>query len=151
MKKFLCLLVALLFIGSFVLAESIDLSSMTDDELTRLKEKIADEIERRNSNASSIRPWYDFGLGQYLPSFADATGNTSTKQGISWNNETSFAEQFEGASENDFKVYCEALEEWGYNKNKSTTWASYEASNSDGIKVSLYIISDQITLQADKR
>lgn len=151
MKKLLCLLVALLFAGSVALSEAVDLSSMTDVELLNLKKMISSEIERRNSNSHSVGPWYDFGLGEYLPSFADATGNTSTKKGISWNNEKSFAEQFEGASEDDFKAYCKALEEWGFNIDKSTTWSSYEASNADGVKVNLYIISDQITLQADQR
>lgn len=151
MKKFLCLLVAILLVGSIVLAETIDLSAMTDDELLALKESVANEIEARSSKANSAIPWYDYGIGQYLPSFADVTGNTSIKPGISWNNDKSFAEQFEGATEDDFKAYCEALDKWGYNINKSTTWASYEASNTNGIKVNLYIIGDQITFKADQR
>ena len=47
MKKILCLLVALLLIGSLGLAEAIDLSSMTDEELLALKEQVNQAISDR--------------------------------------------------------------------------------------------------------
>lgn len=47
MKKFLCLLVALLLIGSIALAESIDLSAMTDDDLLALKDQVNQTLSDR--------------------------------------------------------------------------------------------------------
>ena len=47
MKKVLYLLVALLLIGSIALAEAIDLSSMTDDELLTLKDQVSQAISDR--------------------------------------------------------------------------------------------------------
>ncbi len=47
MKKFLCLLVALFLAGSIALAESIDLSSMTDDELLILEDQVSQEVSDR--------------------------------------------------------------------------------------------------------
>lgn len=47
MKKFLCLLVALVLVGSIALAEAIDLSSMTDDELLALKDQVNQTITDR--------------------------------------------------------------------------------------------------------
>ena len=47
MKKFLCLLVALVLIGSIALAEAIDLSSMTDDDLLALKEQVIQAVSDR--------------------------------------------------------------------------------------------------------
>lgn len=47
MKKFLCLLAALLLIGSIALAEAIDLSSMTDDELLALKDQVSQAVSDR--------------------------------------------------------------------------------------------------------
>lgn len=47
MKKVLCLIVALLLAGSFALSETIDLSSMTDDELLTLKVLLDQTISDR--------------------------------------------------------------------------------------------------------
>lgn len=47
MKKFLCLLVALVLVGSIALAEVIDLSSMTDDDLLVLKEQVIQAVSER--------------------------------------------------------------------------------------------------------
>lgn len=47
MKRFLCLLVTLLLVGSFGLAEAIDLSSMTDEELLALKEQVNQAVSDR--------------------------------------------------------------------------------------------------------
>lgn len=47
MKKILCLLVALLLVGSLGLAEALDLSSMTDEELLALKEQVNQAISDR--------------------------------------------------------------------------------------------------------
>jgi len=47
MKKILCLLVALLLVGSLGLAEAIDFSSMTDEELLALKEQVNQAISDR--------------------------------------------------------------------------------------------------------
>ena len=47
MKKFLCLLVALVLVGSIALAEVIDLSSMTDDDLLALKDQVSQAVSDR--------------------------------------------------------------------------------------------------------
>ena len=47
MKKFLCLLVALVLVGSIALAEVIDLSSITDDDLLALKEQVIQAVSDR--------------------------------------------------------------------------------------------------------
>jgi hypothetical protein len=52
MKKILCLLVALLLVGSLGLAEAIDLSSMTDEELLALKEQVDCAINERGISAA---------------------------------------------------------------------------------------------------
>jgi hypothetical protein len=150
MKKFLCLLVALILVGSIALAEFIDLSSMTDDELMALQSTVADEIKKRKGDESTIGSWYDYGIGQYLPSFSEVTGNTPMPSDICWNDDTSFGDQFEGVTEEDFKAYCTALNEWGYNIDKFTTQSYYEASNSNGILVEVYLIDDLFTIKADQ-
>ena len=152
MKKVLCLLVALLLVGTIAFADPIDWSLYTDEQLTIMKNYIEAELYRRSQeegNPNSINPWYDYGVGQYLPSFVEATGNSSTKRGIAWNDNNSFAEQFEGVSEEDFKAYCDAVNDWGYNIDKSTTYASYEASNSNGISIHMYLIGNLMTVEAE--
>lgn len=47
MKKFLCLLVALFLVGSIALAEVVDLSSMTDDDLLALKDQVSQAVSDR--------------------------------------------------------------------------------------------------------
>lgn len=47
MKKVLCLLVALMLIGSIALAETMDLGSMTDEELLALKVQVDQSISDR--------------------------------------------------------------------------------------------------------
>ncbi len=47
MKKVLCLLVVLLLVGSFALSETLDLGSMSDDELLTLKSKVDGEMAVR--------------------------------------------------------------------------------------------------------
>lgn len=150
MRRILCLLIVLLLIGSTGLSESIDLSVMTDDELLELKDRVLSEIEIRNDGSTNVGPWYDYGLGSRLPSFEDATENANTVKGICWNDDNSFGEQFEGVTREDFERYCEALDQWGYNIGKATTNASYSASNADGIMLEVYLLSDLMTVKADK-
>lgn len=54
MKKVLCLLVVWLIAGSISLAESIDLSSMSDDELTTLMAQVDSEITNRGIGYTPI-------------------------------------------------------------------------------------------------
>ena len=47
MKKVLCLLVALFFVGSIALADVIDLNSLSDDELLALKDQVSQAVSDR--------------------------------------------------------------------------------------------------------
>lgn len=63
MKKILFLLVALLLVGSLALAESIDLGSLTDDELLALHQKIEDTIDERGLSSNMHLPNGEFVVG----------------------------------------------------------------------------------------
>lgn len=54
MKKVLCWLVALLIAGSIAFADTVDLSSMSDDELTALMAQVDSEIINRGIGSTPI-------------------------------------------------------------------------------------------------
>lgn len=66
MKKFFCLLIALLLAGSIALSESVDLSSMTDDELISLQTVVETEISSRGLKEKPISEGI-YSIGVFLP------------------------------------------------------------------------------------
>lgn len=50
MKRFLCVLCVLMLLSPIAIAEKIDLSSMTVEELTDLRDKINEEIAKRTTD-----------------------------------------------------------------------------------------------------
>ena len=56
MRKLLCLLMAILLIGTVALAESIDLSALSDDELLALKDQLDSVIYERELFSSTLFP-----------------------------------------------------------------------------------------------
>lgn len=117
MKKFLCLLVALLLVGSISFAESIDLSSMTDTELFALKEQV-EQILMDHDSSFGMR----FASGIYVAGTDIKPGryiiHTSNDQGLGNlyvyankeamdTDETIFYQFVSSSTEQDFSVSLE--------------------------------------------
>jgi hypothetical protein len=99
MKRLLTIILVMLFAGSAV-AESIDLSSMTADELEALQEQITIELKERNGVQSVTVPIGVWKVGEDIP-FGHWTITTSENAMYGWSS----------------VVYCEALDETGKKPN----------------------------------
>ena len=64
MKKFLCLVVALLLVGMVALCEGIDVSSLSDNELLELRDQVDNAISDRGLLSGTTLPSGKFVVGE---------------------------------------------------------------------------------------
>jgi len=125
------IVVFLLLLTSFGFAESLDLSSMNLDELLALQTEISEEINKRNGldTAGVYKPWYDFGLGQYLPDPVSILGKQLKPWGnVQINTDSTFSEYLDEATKEDYDLYIKALKDFGYNENIQSFGTGYTAT-----------------------
>ena len=67
LSRFLCLLLAALFLSLPALAETVDLSKMTDDEIVSLLEAVNAEVVSRGINKTANLPQGTYIAGRDLP------------------------------------------------------------------------------------
>lgn len=140
----------ILFVSVFVfllsvagISESLDLSSMSTEELLQLQSNITEEIHKRSDTdtASSFKKWYDFGLGQYLPDPAEIIGcKLEPYNNIQINTDSMFSEFLSGASKDDYELYVEALKAFGYNENIQSYGTGYIATRNGKYTVTVVYV-----------
>lgn len=132
MKKFVTIVSAIAMLLSTVgFAESLDLSSMSTEDLLKLQSSITEEIQKRtNIDASaSYKKWYDFGLGQYLPDPTDIIGRKlEPYNNIQINTSSTFSEFLADATKDEYNLYVDALKTFGYNENIQSYGTGYMAT-----------------------
>lgn len=147
MKKILAVLLLFMLATTVAISESsIDLKSLSAEELTALKEEIEVEL---NSRLGAIEPWDDHGAAKYLPSLQDAIGRVIVSSMLAYNNDDSFRDQIEGITQEEFDLYCKVLDEWGFSYKSDTATTKYIAVNDQKMKVSLYLIGDLLDISLD--
>lgn len=137
MKKLVALLLVLLFVGTVCLADSIDLSVYSVDELNALKEQIDAELSSRGATSDFV-PWKDFCAGRYLPDPSSVLGkDASSDYGIKVNKDDRFNETFIVETEDEFFKYCEECVLAGFMNVSEMSPIMFEASTSDGKELSI--------------
>jgi len=132
MKKIVAFAVMLtLLLSAFGFAESIDLSSMSLDELLQLQSTVSKEIDKRRGVEfpSGYKMWYDYGLGQYLPDPEPIIGKLLKSWGnVQINTDSTFSEYLDEATKEDYDLYIKALKDFGYNENIQSFGTVYTAT-----------------------
>ncbi len=148
MKKAISIVLIICLVLSMVsisFAESFNVSSLTDDELLALKEKVNAEIELRNLGASPYGQWYDYGLGQLLPDPRKVFEREIKGYDRITNNDDSwFSENIDDTTANEFNLYVAAARLYGFNVNMSSSGITYDADNADGFHIHVMQLSDVI-------
>ena len=132
MKKIVLIVSVLaMLLGIVGFAESLDLSSMSTEDLLKLQSSIAEEIQKRTSTDTftSYKKWYDFGLGQYLPDPTEVIGRKlEPYNSIQINTSSTFSEFLAGATKDEYDLYVEALKSFGYRENIQSYGTGYMAT-----------------------
>lgn len=142
MRKVFILFVSIVLLVSFVPAavcESFDLSSMSDEELIKLIDDANKELSYRSGTIYGT--WFDYGMGQTLPNpdivfGRQAIGDT----GVKVNKDTWFADEIDNVTPDEFELYIQACDIYGYNLSKERTTSAYKAEDFKGnnIRIMLY-------------
>lgn len=132
MKKVIAIIAAFaLLLSAYGFAESLDLSSMSLEELEQLQIKISEEINKRKGTEfpAGYTMWYDYGLGQYLPDPTPIIGKQLKTWGnVQINTDATFSEYLDEATKEDYDLYIKALKEFGYNENIQSYGTGYTAT-----------------------
>lgn len=85
-RRFLCCLVACLFLASAALAAVPDISDLTDDEIVELLGKVNDELVSRGIAKSAVLPAGKYTAGKDLPagSYIVTCKTDDSHHGIIW-------------------------------------------------------------------
>ena len=150
-KKIVTLvLVTLLLLSSFASAETFSVSSLSDEDLLALREQVVAEIAARHlEDAGVFGQWYDFGLGQFLPSPTEVFGRVPKQHSTITNNDDKwFTDNLDDVTHDEFEAYVAALRVYGFNEKISATGISFEADNVDGIHISVSLIGKVLFVDA---
>lgn len=151
MKKVLCLLVVLLFVGSFAMTESFDWSSYTNEQLTTIRDLINEELERRELNEGKIPSWFDYGMGVYAPDPNVLFGRkVSYENNVFGNRETMLVAIIDDCSKEEFSKYVDAIIKYGFTDviERSNAW--YQAKNTEGIEARI-VYTGNLSIDITKR
>lgn len=123
-------------------AEGIEsmIGDLDDDTIRWMYYYLEKEMEARGLEKISeplIMPWYDSGVGQYLPNFYDATGRKPSNLANITNTDSSFIFQTRNVTEEDYYSYIIALGGWGYLYDSVVTETSFTATSDYGIEVNV--------------
>ncbi len=147
MKRLPAFAAAILLLFSLSLAENIDLSKYTTDELYALQERIARELRLRNAAEPG---WFDYGIGAMLPKPASKDGKELKTGDFVFNDDTYFLAQIEDASKDDFVYYISAAAARGFTIEANRGDISYDAYNERGYHISImYLGEDGVSVDAD--
>lgn len=153
MKKSITLLLCVILLFSVAVAETIDVKSLSDEELLTLKKQVLDEIAIRHlEDSSAFGQWYDFGLGKILPSPAAVFGRVPKRNSIINNNDDNwFAENLDDITHEEFEAYVAALRLYGFNDKISASGISFEADNAAGVHILVSLIGNVLFVDAKDR
>lgn len=147
MKRLPAFAAAILLLFSLSLAENIDLSKYTTDELYALQERIARELRLRNAAEPG---WFDYGIGAMLPKPASKDGKELKTGDFVFNDDTYFLAQIEDASKDDFVYYISAAAARGFTIEANRGDISYDAYNERGYHISIMYLGEAgVSVDAD--
>lgn len=141
MKKIAVISILLLVFSAFSIAEPMDFSVMTDDQLIAMRDLIDQELASRSGETeeSPYSPWYDTGLGNLLPKIEDVVGHDVTYVSYqNYNSSSGFVGSIEWDSQEDFIAYVDAVKSWGFNENMEYYGYAYSAVKDSKYKVTIY-------------
>jgi len=127
MKKIVAIVVLVLYVCSFIVAkcESINLDSLSDKELIELRNRI-DEI--LSKELDDVKPWYDHGLGRFLPDPNVIIGRQLKSRPYSqMNTDGTFSETVTGITYEEYGLYAKAIKSYGYNESIQEYGFGYSA------------------------
>lgn len=127
MKKVVVILALVLCVYSFIMArcESINLDSLSDNELVELRNRIDEILSKRSDD---VKPWYDHGLGQFLPDPNVIIGRQLKSRPYSqMNTDGTFSETVTGITYEEYGLYAKAIKSYGYNEDIQEYGFGYSA------------------------
>lgn len=85
-----------------------------------------------------IKPWYEDGLGKYIPDPATAiTGELSISRYSFINTDSMFFAELDGVTQSDFDNYSELAKKFGYNEHIESYGVAYSAVYKGKYKIGL--------------
>lgn len=132
-RVFILLIVCILVVVNVCMAEQFDLSSMTDDELTSLREAIELELSVRNQSLKAYGEWMDYGLGQKAPNPSIVFEREWERDtNLNGNDDTRFYDNIKDVTREEFESYCNAARSYGFNKDLRITASLFDSYNEAG-------------------
>lgn len=106
MKKVIAMIITVaLFVGTFALAETVDLSQYTDADLVSLLEAVQQEIADRHIEKSANLPQGSYLVGKDIP--AGSYDISVVYKGSMWMDIYIFADGGNGDTKQDFSVFAD--------------------------------------------
>jgi len=135
MKRIFILLMAFLMFSVCSFAENlnIDLSVYSNEELQILKSMIEEELLSRQG----YEPWFDYGLGQYIPKIKLFSADELSLKTTVVNDDNHFYLTVMETEKEDFENYIEVLKIFGFDENVDRSATVFSAENEDGWKITL--------------
>ena len=150
MKKTLCcllMMIVLVAITTTAIAEDIDLSGYSIEELQKLQQQITQEIESRSGKTAR---WFDYGLGAMLPQPVSTDGIALPTKKFFVNDSDSFYATVENATDEDYTNYITAVSQEGFTVDAERSRTMYEAYNSEGYQIRiLYFGKSGMSVKAE--
>lgn len=137
MKRFIAILLFILvgFSSLSYATPSVDVKSMSDAELEGLRDLVNDELDKRSDNtvSSDYEKWYEYGLGQYLPSPTDVFGREPAySRDNQVNTDDLFTEIIDDVSDEEFDKYCDAAMAYNFTVDVEKTQWTFSAISENG-------------------
>ena len=159
MKRFLCLFIVLLTIGTSSLANGTEdtrnvIVKLPDDQLIALRDMVQQEINYRGLegafNPGTFSPWYDYGLGKILPNPEVYLGHLYVQYDDFVNTDAGFTETLGIMSSYEFEAYVDFLIKCGFTQNAYRFNGAFQGDNSDGVKVTAYLDDGKMSIMCTK-
>lgn len=148
MKKTIVAILLMLTIFSVGIAEGIDLSGMTDQELIDLRDRIDGELSNRNTTGYSR--WYDYGIGMYLPNMEEVLGRElGTNLNFRANLDNYFSAGIDNTHDGDYDAICDACIAFGFTNVIERSIVSFSAKDESGHKLDIYGFSSFVEIRLE--
>lgn len=137
MRKFIFFTIFLLLFAVSASAVDFNPKGYSTEELKEIYMLVDQELKARDESPSSFIPWFNEGLGIYLPLFTLESGREIKYGSILHNTNRDFYVSVQKATKNDYINYVSALKMAGYTIDPEFTMVSYDAKNAEGYIVSV--------------
>ena len=147
MKKIVALVLMLCLLLSVSLAEDVDLSKYTDNELNLLIQRINEELAGRKGTEY----WFDYGLGQYIPKIELVSRRMPELDSFVTNTDKHFYITVKGTTNEDFENYILKLTSFGFTNKVKRSNIEFNAENEMGIAITMINFSSSgISIKAKR-